>query len=99
MGRGASLQSPAMTAHTTAGRSGDTPLGGGVGFAKWRGAEGWRNAPHSAFLTALRQAFEGYQQTTACAADPRSDLEPLIQTRSERFIEIFITFTLCRSMT
>lgn len=35
-----------------------------------------RNAPHSAFLTALRQAFEGYQQTTgagaARAADPWS---------------------------
>lgn len=30
-GGGASLQNSAMTAHTTAGRSGDTPLGGAEG--------------------------------------------------------------------
>lgn len=45
-----------------------------------------RNAPHSAFLTALRQAFEGYQQTAGAGAphptESRSQWVPVSQNSS-----------------
>lgn len=77
----------AMTAHTTAGRSGDTPLGGRRGSGVERSvARQRRNAPHSAFLTALRQAFEGYQQTAGAGAphptESRSQWVPVSQNSS-----------------
>lgn len=87
VGGGASLQSSAMTAHTTAGRSGDTPLEGRRGSRVERSvARQRRNAPHSAFLTALRQAFEGYQQTAGAGAahpnESRSQWVPVNQNSS-----------------
>lgn len=86
-GRGASLQSSAMTAHTTAGRSGDTPQEGRRGSGVERSVSRQRrNAPHSAFLTALRQAFEGYQQTAGAGAahpnESRSQWVPVNQNSS-----------------